>query len=46
MLLGAGLTGTLAALRNRFLGFPLHPVGYILCNTYTMHSFFLPTLLA
>lgn len=46
MLFGAGMTGTLAALRNRFLGFPLHPVGYILCNTYTMHSFFVPTLLA
>lgn len=46
MLFGAGLTGALALLRLRFLGFPLHPVGYVLCTTFTMNSFFVPTLLA
>jgi hypothetical protein len=34
MLAGAGVTLGLQALRMRFVGFPLHPVGYALCSTY------------
>lgn len=46
VLFGGGLTGALALLRTRFVGFPLHPVGYVLCNTFSMNSFFVPTLIA
>ncbi len=46
MLFGAAATAALALLRTRFIGFPLHPVGYVLCNTFTMNSFFVPTLIA
>lgn len=43
---GGATTALLAALRARFFGFPLHPIGYLLCTTYTMNAFFLPVLLA
>lgn len=46
MAVGALITVGLAALRTRVMGFPLHPVGYVLSNTYTMNSFFAPFLLA
>ncbi len=46
MLCAGGFTWLLAWLRVRFLSFPLHPVGYVLCNTYTMNAFFVPFLLA
>jgi hypothetical protein len=46
MLFGAAATGALALLRTRFIGFPLHPVGYVLCNTFTMNSFLVPTFIA
>ncbi|HZP80064.1 MAG TPA: DUF6785 family protein [Chthonomonadaceae bacterium] len=46
VLFGAGLTTLLAWLRTRLLFFPLHPVGYVLCNTYSMSSFFMPFLIA
>jgi hypothetical protein len=46
MLFGGSVTGALAILRTRFIGFPLHPVGYVLCNTFSMNSFFVPTLIA
>ncbi len=34
MATGGGVTLALQALRMRFVGFPLHPVGYALCGTY------------
>lgn len=43
---GALFVGLLAFLRLRFVGFPLHPVGYVLGTTLTMNAFFLPTLAA
>ncbi len=46
MLFGAAAPAALSLLRTRFIGFPLHPVGYVLCNTFTMNSFFVPTLIA
>lgn len=46
MAFAGGVTLLLAGLRTRFLGFPLSPVGYVLCNTYTMNAFFVPFLLA
>ena len=46
MAFGALFVALLAFLRMRFMGFPLHPVGYILGTTLTMNAFFLPTLFA
>ncbi len=46
MVFGATVTLLLAALRARFSGFPLHAVGYVLANTFTMNAFFVPFLLA
>jgi hypothetical protein len=46
MLVGAGLTLLLTALRLRLAFFPLHPVGYVLANTLTLNAFFVPFLLA
>jgi hypothetical protein len=43
---GALFVGLLSVLRMRFVGFPLHPVGYILGTTLSMNAFFLPTLFA
>jgi hypothetical protein len=34
---GAGITFTLAALRARFLWWPLHPIGYMAANSWGMH---------
>jgi hypothetical protein len=46
---GAGVTLLLAAMRGRFLWFPLHPVGYLAANCWGMHinwlSFFIGWLL-
>lgn len=46
MAFGALFVALLGFLRVRFMGFPLHPVGYILGTTLTMNAFFLPTLFA
>ena len=46
VLFGAGVTVVLSALRMRILAFPLHPVGYVLCNTFSMNHFFVPFLIA
>jgi len=46
ILFGAGLVVLLAWLRTRLLYFPLHPVGYVLCNTYSMSAFFVPFFIA
>jgi hypothetical protein len=46
---GALVTVALSALRYQFLGFPLHPVGYLAANSWGMHlhwiSFFLGWLI-
>ena len=46
MTLGVCLTLFLAAMRNQFLWFPFHPVGYALAGTWTMHWLWLPFLIA
>lgn len=46
ILLGAGFTFLLAWWRMRFTNFPFHPVGYVLCNTYTISYFYVPFFLA
>ncbi|MCL6474318.1 MAG: hypothetical protein K6U75_04600 [Firmicutes bacterium] len=43
---GGGFTLMLAGLRMRLSNFPLHPVGYVMANTFTMSAFFLPFLIA
>ncbi len=46
LLFGGGFTVLLAWLRMRLPFFPLHPVGYVLCNTLSLAAFFVPFLLA
>lgn len=36
---GAGLTIFVMWCRSRFLWFPLHPLGYMMCVAYPMHTF-------
>jgi len=43
---GGLFTGALALLRARWVGFPLHPIGYVLGLTLTMNAFFVPILIA
>jgi hypothetical protein len=45
-LVGFGLTCLLAFLRMRFLGFPLHPVGYAMAHTYEWGQLPMPFFLA
>lgn len=46
--IGVGLLTTLAlfALRLRFFGFPLHPIGYALSSSWAIHLVWLPLLIA
>jgi hypothetical protein len=44
--IGGVFTLLLASLRMRLNSFPLHPVGYVMANTFTMSAFFLPFLIA
>jgi len=44
--IGGVFTLMLASLRMRLSNFPLHPVGYVMANTFTMSAFFLPFLIA
>ena len=37
MAVGAVTTLALAALRSRFLWWPLHPIGYMIANSWGMH---------
>jgi hypothetical protein len=37
MSVGAAVATTLAALRARFVGWPLHPIGYMAANSWGMH---------
>jgi hypothetical protein len=46
MLVGAGITIGLMALRMNFLWWPLHPVGYALAGTYTMDKVWMPFTIA
>jgi len=43
---GLGVTCLLAFLRMRFLGFPLHPVGYAMANTYSWGHLPVPFFIA
>jgi hypothetical protein len=36
--LGASLTYGMMLARSRFAGFPFHPIGYMMCLTYPMHT--------
>ena len=45
-LVGFGVTCLLAVLRVRFLGFPLHPVGYAMANTDTWGQLPMPFFVA
>jgi hypothetical protein len=42
---GFTFTGFLMAMRTRFLGWPFHPVGYVLAETFTMPWLWCPTLI-
>src|SRR5689334_25219131 len=46
VLFGMGVTFALAWCRMRFAFFPFHPVGYVLCNTYTISYFYVPFFIA
>ena len=43
---GVVVTLALSALRARYAGFPLHPLGYALCCTWTIVVFWFPILVA
>ncbi len=43
---GVGLTLLMFWLRQRFMWFPLHPVGYIMMQTYPMHRLWFSILIA
>lgn len=42
---GGGMTLLLAALRTGFTWWPLHPIGYVVANTWTMQWIWLPMLI-
>jgi ABC-type Co2+ transport system permease subunit len=44
-LVGAGVTALLTALRARFVWWSLHPIGYVVANTFTMDWLWCPTLI-
>ena len=46
--MGVGLLTTVAlfALRLRFLGFPLHPIGYAISSSWAIHLIWMPLLIA
>jgi hypothetical protein len=44
--IGGLITFAIATLRARLLWFPLHPLGYALCGTWTMMVFWFPCLIA
>lgn len=45
-LVGVVVTLAIASLRARLLWFPIHPLGYALCGTWTMMVFWFPCLVA
>jgi hypothetical protein len=46
VLFGFVVTAALMSLRTRFLWWPLHPVGYVIANTYTMQTTWMPFFFA
>lgn len=44
--IGVAVTTAIVALRSRVLWFPIHPLGYALCGTWTMMVFWFPCLVA
>jgi hypothetical protein len=46
MLAGAGVTGFLAALRQRYLWWPLHPIGFAVGTTWIMDQLWLSACIA
>jgi hypothetical protein len=46
MATGAGVLWGVSMLRQRYLWFPLHPVGFIMMQTYPMHTMWLSVLIA
>jgi hypothetical protein len=38
---GAAITGSLILARSRFAWFPLHPIGFLMCQTYPMNTLWL-----
>jgi hypothetical protein len=42
---GMGVTWLLVILRARFVWWPLHPVGYLVANTFTMDWLWCPTMI-
>jgi hypothetical protein len=44
--LGFATSWALLLIRARFLGFPLHPIGYIISNNWSMNLVWLPLLIA
>jgi len=46
VLAGAGITAALTFLRTQFAGWPLHPIGYVVANTWTMDWLWCPTMIA
>ncbi len=43
---GAGIVVALSVLRLNFQRWPLHPIGYIVANSYPMHAFWFSILIA
>ena len=46
MAVGAATTFALFALRLRFFGFPLHPLGYAISSSWAIHLVWMPMLIA
>jgi hypothetical protein len=45
LLFGGGLTVLVMWCRSHFLWFPLHPLGYMMCVAYPMHTFWVSILI-
>jgi hypothetical protein len=41
IVVGIVITYAITLARSRFLWFPLHPIGFVMCLTYPMHNFWL-----
>ncbi|MGD0114101.1 MAG: DUF6785 family protein [Armatimonadota bacterium] len=44
--MGAGVTAMLAVMRVRYVGWPFHPLGYVLSTSWTVLTFWFPMLIA
>jgi hypothetical protein len=45
-LAGGAVAALLAVLRVRYVGWPFHPIGYVLCTSWTVLSYWFPMLVA